>query len=528
VKVSRRRRVALAALGLSLLRPAPARAAEPAPGQAPPAVAVNVTSTSQAGWNASADRGDLFQRLNLASEAGPWYAGARFDAAVFSAAAPASGVSNRYTLEKATLAHAGRALELTAGDLYLSLGRGLSLSLRKVDELGVDSTLRGARVLVHLARFEGTVAAGYVNINNVDEASGKSVGEPYDLVAAAHARVSVSEGVTLAMSSTAIAFRDGVGLVPGADYQDRFLHLGPAVDAPRLTSWLGLYLEGLAQLRQTAQPSDARRGYGLYGAATLYLPAVTVLIEGKAYGDLAPVKPRLDRPEFGSVAYSSPPTAERLLQVLENPQREIAGARVSVDWTARPGLAWQANYGLFRDWQGYSDPAVVGAVRPAVIHDPYLGVEARSGDGRSWLLASLGWRAVLLDHGGALVRGDAHAELDAARVLWGPWSLTLQARHEERRKHESPILDERHREGTAALGLRVSPWGSAAVAYEYTTESTQPRQHHWNGSLAWNITSDSSLRLLVGGTRGGLRCISGVCRVFPSFQGVRATATLRF
>ena len=34
--------------------------------------------------------------------------------------------------------------------------------------------------------------------------------------------------------------------------------------------------------------------------------------------------------------------------------------------------------------------------------------------------------------------------------------------------------------------------------------------------------------LLLGSTRGGLRCVSGVCRVFPPFEGARLTAVLRF
>jgi hypothetical protein len=38
----------------------------------------------------------------------------------------------------------------------------------------------------------------------------------------------------------------------------------------------------------------------------------------------------------------------------------------------------------------------------------------------------------------------------------------------------------------------------------------------------------SNLRLFVGEARGGLKCVSGVCRLFPPFQGVKLTATVRF
>src|SRR5277367_509522 len=37
-------------------------------------------------------------------------------------------------------------LEITAGDAYVQFGHGLTLSMRKIDELGIDTTLRGAKV----------------------------------------------------------------------------------------------------------------------------------------------------------------------------------------------------------------------------------------------------------------------------------------------------------------------------------------------------------------------------------------------
>ena len=44
----------------------------------------------------------------------------------------------------------------------------------------------------------------------------------------------------------------------------------------------------------------------------------------------------------------------------------------------------------------------------------------------------------------------------------------------------------------------------------------------------YKITKDSNIKLFVGQQRGGLKCISGVCRVFPPFEGARLELTLRF
>ena len=127
-----------------------------------------------------------------------------------------------------------------------------------------------------------------------------------------------------------------------------------------------------------------------------------------------------------------------------------------------------------------------------------------------------------------MVRRDAHLELDAAQSLGRDWNATLHVIHEERRKYESAILDKHFREGTILLGLRRSPWGSVGVGYDYTTDPTQPKRDYFNANAEWNITSSSSLRLFAGGTHGGLRCMSGVCRVFPPFEGVKLNATIRF
>ncbi len=68
-------------------------------------------------------------------------------------------------------------LDVTAGDFYVQLGRGLVFSVRKIDELAVDTTVRGAK-----ASFDRSIGdvqvgamafAGQMNPLRVDEASGR-------------------------------------------------------------------------------------------------------------------------------------------------------------------------------------------------------------------------------------------------------------------------------------------------------------------------------------------------------------------
>ena len=512
-------------LGLVLLAAAPARAAAEEPGAASTvAIPVDVTATTNAGWHTDGDAyGELFGRLNLSTRRDAWQLGLRLDTATF----VSSPLADRYTLEKISLAWSGRSLQVSAGDAYVSFGRGLALSLRKVDELGIDTTLRGAKMLVHAGDLAGTLVAGYANINNVDEATGTSADDPYDLVGGLQGQVLLADRLNLGAYGVAIAFRDALGLVPADAYSDRSYQFGVTMDAPRMTDRFGFYLEGMGQAVSTEMMADTSVGFGLYGTAIGYLGRATLLFEGKAYGALTPLSPNLDEPAFDAVAYSSPPTVERVLQVIENPHRDIAGGRVRFDWSFSPALLAYVNYGLFRDWHGYADPESVGDIRPGTIHDPYAGVEVRWNDARSWAIGSGGWRVVVLDESGAVVRGDGHLELDVAHALDDRWSLTLHAVHQERTKRESRLFDEEFREGTLSVGFRVRPWFTVAGGYDYTTEPTQPKRDYFHGSLGWNITPSSSVQLFVGSQRGGLKCVSGVCRVLPPFEGVKLTATLR-
>jgi hypothetical protein len=540
--MSARRRAALLAVLLARA-PATAGAQEAAPPPSPPepdheeaadvaaaaepdpAVAVDVTASAAAGWHTDTDYGDLFGRLNAAAAWQAWRAALRLDSATF-VDAPDPAVEDRYTVEKASATWTGRSVEVAAGDSYLSFGRGLGLSLRKIDELGVDTTLRGVKALLHRGPLSATVAAGTANIQNVDEATGTSEDDPYDLIAGAQAQVLVGDRVGVGGYAAAVAFHDPLGLVPADDYTDRSTQVGVILDAPRLTDRFGFYLEGVEQELETEPAAEHPRGFGLYGSATGYLGRATLLFEGKAYGALTPLAPNLEEPAFDTIAYNNPPTVERVLQVIENPPSEIAGGRVRFDWRFSPALLAYLNLAYFRDWLGYADPDT-GDLRPGSIHDPYAGFELRWDQARSWLLGSAGWRLVTLDGAGPVVRQDGHLELDASQALDERWSVTMQLLHLERAKRDV-LLDEHFREGTLLVGVRLQPALSVAAGYDYTTEPVQPHVHYLNGTLGWDITPSSVVRLFVGAERGGLRCVSGVCRVVPPFEGVKLSATLRF
>lgn len=512
-------------------------------------VRLNVTSTSILAWhdnNGNATGcddhyGEGLERLNLTGTWEGFVVGLRLDGSLYASrpepTAPGvvegrcrkveltSRYLNKLVPEKVWAGWSGKRFEVTVGDSYVSFGRGLTLSLRKTDELGLDNTSRGVRAKFTSDVFEATAVGGFSNITNIDEASGRFEPDPNDGIVGASADVRLFDRLRVGAHAAGFFFQKPVSTIsaPGVDesFQEQWVTGGPKLDAPRLLPWLGIYAEALAQ-RRTAVNGAQETGYGAYGTATAYLGPVTVLFEGKAYGDLHVVQPRFSDITFRPVQYTALPTAERVLQPLTNPQRDIYGGRLRADWAISRELAVFANHGFFRDFVGYLDPETYDLVAGS-INDPYIGVDWRWSTWRA--VGDVGLRWVQVN--GRIVERDRHLDVNLARDL--PWSSSLELHllHLER-SHVQPGSESTWREGTVTLSFRKRPKFALGAVVDYTTEAGQPRVWYPAGTAEYNFTESSLARVFVGSSRGGLRCVSGVCRVFPPFSGVKGTLTLRY
>jgi hypothetical protein len=127
---------------------------------------------------------------------------------------------------------------------------------------------------------------------------------------------------------------------------------------------------------------------------------------------------------------------------------------------------------------------------------------------------------------------EAHADYQITKHMGGPFSLELTGRHrlrwEEAQNVRPPSYSEQlWHEGEHYTTLKIAPKWAISQGVEYTTRVGFPTMY-FNGSALYRFTSDSNIRIFVGQQRGGLKCISGVCKVFPDFEGARAELTVRF
>ncbi len=508
---------------------------------------LDVTESLQLGWRGDPGNGDAssayygegYSRLNLQAAWRDWLFAVRLDSSGYVSApevgetlakpnaapgaiAPpviARRLENRFQqhlfdpykgIEKITLRYQGRALEATLGDFYASFGRGLVLSVRKVDELGQDTTILGAKVTYRHRLFTGTALAGVANTQNIDEATARYTPDPLDKLAAARVEARLWDKVNIGAQGMVGFPAKNASLT--AESPDRIVRGGFSIDAPRPLPWLSLFAEYAR--REDRVTDEAASGDALYAAATVFTGKLTWLFEGKHYTRYETWKSSNDT--FGALAYMQPPTLERIIVPLTN-NSDITAGRLKVDFAPTPTtLAYiAAEYGRF---------SPNSQLRHQVV-DLYAGAQERWSGGRGHFFPLVGLREERDVDTGHLAERIAMFEGDLAQPIVGDWSLESQWLIWHRSKEGVPEW----REGQLYVAIKSAPKLVVAGGYEFTTLSTElANQHHFfNGTVQWNITPATSLRLFLGGQRPGLKCISGLCRVFPAFNGAKVELVIR-
>jgi hypothetical protein len=328
--------------------------------------------------------GEWINRVNAALRWDRWTAGLRLDSAVYWRR-PAENTSykKQYPTDDTIIAqdnesrfrdsiypaklwitHASPGLEVTAGDSYVQFGRGLTLSMRKVDELGIDTTVRGAKVQIERDPFAVTAVAGFANPSRVDEATGRSllvtsnlpgidVRQPafgsdrlvgLDLQAGRGLPVTLSshvvhftrcapyhyDGLTIdtdlaaepstvtfgtCNASDTVTWLKSLNLTPrGLDVHDITM-VGQSLEVPSLGGHGKLYVEAAVQERRSDYPGPVApppNGNALYAALSFDAGITNTTLEVKSNRNFYTVAASVGAaaPEFAIVAYSFLPPAE--------------------------------------------------------------------------------------------------------------------------------------------------------------------------------------------------------------------------
>jgi hypothetical protein len=594
-------------------------------GDQPLALDVTETSILAQHFDARQDEGEKFvdqgygawlNRLNVALKWGRWTLGTRLDSSLYwrrpedrtgdfdprdTASIRADGAS-RYRdaiyPAKVWLSYVAPGLEVTAGDAYVQFGRGLILSMRKIDELGIDTTLRGAKVAWQSDPFAATVVAGIANPTRVDEATGRALFLPKEIATDTRgpqplfgsdrilgAEIQAGRGLPVVLTSHAVRLtrcapyhynEDGsiksgffdaplgscdprdtsiwltslpaFGATPSASEIDM---VGQGFEVPSLWGHGKIYVEGAVQHRFRDQfPDDARaNGNALYASVSADAGPVTNTLEIKSYRNFYGVNGAVDLThavEFQNVRYTNPPTAQPILQDSEFNFFNVCvnGGRLRSDVRLTSKLLAYGAVGYFRS-QGEvpgggcdRDGKTISGDKRADevitnVYDALYGIEWTFDAAKGHFFASGGVRNDTKGTGDPFYR-ELHSEYTLTRQISGPYALELMGRHRQRWEQDTNVrnaangaAEQPWHEGEHYTALKVAPRWVFSQGIEYTTLVGFPT-YYFNGGLLYRFAEGSNVKLLVGQQRGGLKCVSGVCKVFPPFEGARAELTLRF
>jgi len=558
--------------------------------------------------------GFVYNRLNLSATSAPFRASLRLDGAwFFTSPSPDSiadelvsrsglegdaraefyrlkateagiELSNRYIdwlyPAKYTLSYATRDFELALGDSTVQLGRGLVLSVRKVDELSSDTTVRGARLNARFGsgatRLRLTAVGGSLNPLRIDEASGRYLATHGSVTPGF---VAVTEaGMPRAVSTDFVPDAGECARHGTCSYApDRVLAGGAEVELPAVklgtqASWLlrqetlsrdvvrsaeriltasqsvelvrvgdagNVYVE--AALQKLSHGEAASRepelGHAVYLAASWADQAFSVLVEAKHYRRFFPLLANVSTSrarEFSLLQYNAPPTTEEVLNdtQFENFNTCVTGGRVrgEAHLTRRDSArAWLGRYSTWAESVSNTDCELRRAYENR-IWDAAVGFEHRLQGGK--LDVSIGTRfddaGRDLDTPSGATRvfyREENLRYTAAVPLGGPFALELDGVHRRRRQTlggpDGAWFEGQH---TASV-----EWGerlAAGVGFEYDDHATA--ETYFNTQWSYRPADAVVLGLFLGQRRGALRCVGGVCRIYPPFEGARLDATVRF
>jgi peroxiredoxin len=486
----------------------------------------------------------IFNRLSVNAVHDPFRLGIRADSTVFPGYECVNGDCNwedDHRIERYWMHYKNRRLEVRGGDFYHSMGRGLVFSIRKIDELGVDTTVRGGFARGSLGPVKLTGFGGLSNIQNIDTVFNLGlIPDPDDLVAGGEAAVALPGNLSVGVRSVYVDYVDEKQI---SDKKD--LVVGANFSAPELTENVSFYVETAfinkyEALRVIDKKLD-KSGYALYSSLSVRpVEGLAILLEGKAYSRFEVRNPYSPYALELPTLYHEPPTLERFDQQVPG-NRNSVGGRLRVEYYLKDqslllymnavGYSF-ALEGVEKDFERYEWIDSFGDKGNWMMH-AYAGFEKRWAGGY-FAQFSGGWRNEAPNKPGDdqpdFSRRLWHVESDVQVPIVGKHAVGLRTNH----RNESKLFGDKMKDffrGDAALTYSFAPNFSMGIIWSYQTEfepSKGPRYKNFAGEVFYRFSDWGQIGVFGGRVPAGIICVSGVCRDLPSFYGVKSEFVARF
>ena len=460
-------------------------------------------------------------RLNLLSSyigpSGSLSSWVRLDTIVYNNPPSDERFETQVIPERLQLNYETKQWNLTGGDFYRQLGRGLLISLRKGDEVATDIAIRGGQIQWANDSERIAVFGGLTNPVNVDPVNMQTLEDFNDVIAGSEWITRSIPGLRLGVHSMALVPDENL---IESDYQDYRMGDGLWLQTGKFLDRFSLYLEGAHLVKRSA--GKKTQGYAGYATLDTSLGDNQLLIETMILDNMG-VDGSRNTATQKLESYTKPPTLERIRDEVPS-STDVVGARVAYTMPFRTqGLSLTLNtmarlnnrkeVNKLWEWHGYGI------------------LEFKSSELHQRLKAELGYRRDYSPEQDLIQKEMAHVYVDFGQGLGKSMELKLTTDTEYRaRPSEDPTVLEWYLRGSTYLGLEDANWGSATfeLGYDQSEGFADRASLFYAGILSADVWDAHQLRFTAGTQRGGLKCVAGVCRIFPAFKGAKLEWVARF
>jgi len=501
---------------------------------------VTVLETLKVLWDRTVEDSDqhfwaTVNRLTLNVAKGPVLIGARYDVEAYFEKddTPVKHLPRKFYLQVNQ-----RPLDLRIGDFYASQGRGLVLHVIKNDEFGEDTSIQGEFLGISTRYISYSGLAGVINEGDDLTFYPERARDPEkhyadrDLLWSQGLVLSLPRVIKVGAHYTGAVERTDKEIeIVEAEKDNRYDLLGFSLALPNLWGVGSLHAEyAYREFLDGKRFLDdlEEEGRGLYLAANFYFAGVDLLLEGKDYYRF-------------TFPYSEPPTLEEEELAFELPEYEDEfGGRIRVGYMI-PVIETYI-YANYLHTKGH-------ILTPPTLKDHYdHGNEFRAFDRVKHVYGGIERRwentAYILGSGGYReldIGRWVHSEMNAGLPVTERSSLTVSFGWRDYRGIGA-FRDTSYGSELFQLTYSFSPYLDLTGRYEHSTEPSaastgdtdflgeggSDKEDFWSVEAKLRPTSASSVSLFWGAEKGGPKCSGGVCRVVPSFEGLKAEFSIRF
>ncbi len=443
-------------------------------------------------------------------------------------------------LEKLYLRQQWKVLDVTAGDGYVSFGRGLALNLARNTDIDLDTSLRGVRSVIRAGNLDVTAVTGLTNPQQVQMFNRNLGIHPDNRHMISGARAEYFGLGPLNLGAHGVMYSFAREWVPDEPFFERYAQPVDVLVGGATVEGFGLAgVDVIAELDYFDYRSsdffegrEPEPGYGAYASASAYPGKAVLLLEAKHYVNTERINTFTGPTDQYEVAVA--PTLEYERVITEDSSaavnsNDISGVRLRVDYPLRPGVLIP-----YLSVAGFRDREIGGLhfnQAPETILHPVAGVQ--------WL----GHAAHLFVNGGgrADLRDDDtgsdlnfHLDFDL-QVPAGPLgTLELSSAFMRYMWGQNLAQQADFTDLVNALSLHASEKWTFIVWQDYSDNplisSTGNIAENVYGALEVQYKPSSALTtaLFYGSYKAGIRCAGGQCRSLPGFEGMRASLSGSF